>query len=287
MLLADTHTIVNVLRFAETRLRSSGIISARNDAEKLLLYLLGIERAKIFEYEELKDTVVREYLRLLEQRARRTPLQYLIGSCSFMGIELKVREGVFIPRPETEILTNEILELLKGLPCPHIADIGTGTGNIAISLTKFLQNCRILAIDNSEAAIALAQENALMHQVDGLIRFELADITGDSGGYMQEKFNVIISNPPYIERAVIETLQPEIRHEPSSSLDGGLDGLLFYRTIAKKAESLLSGNGIVAFEIGFSQAQAVSAILKRNSFNCVHVIQDLNGLDRVIIAQRE
>lgn len=287
MELIDTCDIRSLLKYAESYLELSGIIPARNDSEILLSCLLGISRYDLYEYEGLDGNIISEYKKFLEKRSKRIPLQYITGSCSFMGIELMVKYGVFIPRPETEVLVDEVLRLFKKREFfLNVLDIGTGSANIAIGLTKYLHDCRILAIDNSPLSLDLALMNSKKNNVDDKISFMCMDIRGGFNPHPKTKFDLIISNPPYIESAQIKNLQPEVRHEPLAALDGGSDGLLFYREITKMAKDLLRKNGIIAFEVGFSQASRVSEILNSCSFDIVAVKKDLNGIDRVVIAEK-
>lgn len=277
--------IRRMLKDAQGCLKEAGIISARNDAEILLMHLLGIERFNLVSLEDIDETVVSEYKRLVKERSNRIPLQYIMGKCFFMGVKLFVKRGVFIPRPETEVLVEEVIRVVKENPCPEIMDIGCGSGNIAISLTKFLPDCRILAIDNSLDSIEMTEMNVRRNSVADKISFMKKDILRDSIA-VNRKFDLIISNPPYIKGDEIKKLEPEIRHEPVSALDGGIDGLNFYREISKKARSLLKENGLIAFEIGLSQAKGVCSILEDNLFEIIKVVKDLNSIDRVIIAKK-
>jgi release factor glutamine methyltransferase len=285
--LIDTGDIRPLLKYAENYLKLFGVISARNDAEILITHLLGIDRYDLYNYGDLDNNTISAYRKLLEKRSRRIPLQYITGSCSFMGIELMARYGVFIPRPETEVLVDEVVNLLKKKKdFLNILDIGTGSANIAIGLTKSLHDCRILAIDNSELSLDLAKMNSKRNNVDDKISFMHMDMREGFNPRLESTFDLIISNPPYIESAQIENLEPEVRHEPITALDGGSDGLLFYREIAKRAKDLLRKNGIIAFEVGFSQCNKVSEILNSCSLDIVAVKKDLRGIDRVVIAEK-
>ncbi len=284
-MLTDSGNILNILNYSEECLKEAGIVSARNDAEILLTHLLGIERFRLVDFEYIDDAITSEYKKLLKERAKRIPLQHITGKCFFMGIELLVKRGVFIPRPETEILVDEVIKAVKENTCPDIMDICCGLGNIAISLTKFLSDCRILAIDNSLDSIEMAEMNARRNSVAGKISFMKSDILYDTPA-LNHGFDLIISNPPYIRSSQIKKLEPEIQYEPIDALDGGIDGLEFYRRISRIGYDLLKESGLIAFEIGFSQAKGVCSILEDNLFEIIKVAKDLNNIDRVIIAKK-
>ncbi|MBM3253228.1 MAG: methyltransferase domain-containing protein, partial [Candidatus Omnitrophica bacterium] len=176
MIQTSSRDVSFVLKYAEDYLKESGIISARNEAEVLLMYLLGVKRFRFYDFQGLEDTIFTKYKNLLNERARRVPLQYITGISSFMGIEFITERGVFIPRPETEVLVERVIELFKDKETVYGLDIGTGTANIAISLTKFLSNCRILAIENSKRALGIARINAEKNNLTEKINFREIDI---------------------------------------------------------------------------------------------------------------
>ena len=220
----------------------------------------------------------------LKRRARGEPLDYILGSSEFMGLEFKINKDVLIPRPETEILVEAVL---KNASCPaghmsrcSILEIGTGSGCIAVSLAKILPHAQITATDISEAGLRVAKENARLHAVSHKINFIRCDLFPVRGAY-----KLIVSNPPYIPTADIKKLQPEIQYEPRLALDGGKDGLEFHRRIIKQAPAYLEKEGLLILEIGFDQHERVLKILEQSQdFKLKEAIKDYNNISRVIVA---
>ncbi|MDO4962079.1 MAG: peptide chain release factor N(5)-glutamine methyltransferase [Eubacteriales bacterium] len=218
---------------------------------------------------------------LIARRAKREPLQHILGSAWFMGMEFRVGPKVLIPRQDTEVLVETVLEREKDKDI-SVLDMCTGSGCIAAALKKLGGYSEVCASDIDEDALSIARDNAAENGVK--ISFILSDIFEGAGSL---KFDVIVSNPPYIRSDVIATLEPEVReHDPKKALDGGPDGLKFYREIIENAGAHLKEGGRVYFEIGFDQAEAVSALLLDNGFTGIEVIKDLAGLDRVVLGRR-
>lgn len=215
------------------------------------------------------------------------PIQYILGDTEFMGLEFKVREGVFIPRPETEILAEETINIVKLLNCQTVKllDIGTGSGNIAVSLAKYFLNVEITAVEVSDIALEVAKENAKIHDVYGKIKFLKSDLFSNIS-ILHPKFDIIVSNPPYIPRDEIDNLSVQVNFEPLSALDGGGDGLDFYRRIIKDAPRFLKKQGYLIFEMGDSQAKEIEEIFEASpQFKIINKIKDYNSIDRVMVAQ--
>ncbi|MDD5428924.1 MAG: peptide chain release factor N(5)-glutamine methyltransferase [Candidatus Omnitrophica bacterium] len=213
-----------------------------------------------------------------------TPVQYIIGHTEFCGLDIEVNEKVLIPRPETELLVEKAVEVAKSQKTGvRVLDLCTGSGNIAIALTKSVSDCKIVASDISEEALDVARSNARRLGVSGRITFIHSDLFTD----INDKFDIIVSNPPYIAKFEFETLQEEVLREPRIALDGGDDGLDFYRKIIEAAPSYLKSGGHILFEIGFGQAAQIKEIIVagRGDFKLIELAKDLNGIDRVIIAQ--
>ena len=215
-----------------------------------------------------------------------TPLQYIIGKEKFFGLDFIVNENVLIPRPETEVLVEIALNMIGAMRDNHctaqILDLCTGSGNVAISLTKNAPDCKIVASDISGDAIETAKDNARLNGVFEKITFTKSDLFQDVKG----KFDLIVSNPPYIARHEFETLQKEVLKEPMLALDGGMDGLDFYRRIFGGASGHLTHGGYCIAEIGFGQLQAVKEIIERTKeFKLVETRVDQYGIDRVVVAQ--
>ena len=264
------------------RLKEAGIEEAGLDAWYLLEYVTGINRATYFadSNQEMKDSHRATYQALISERETRIPLQHLTGVQEFMGLEFRVNEHVLIPRQDTEILVETALEKINTKKPLRVLDMCTGSGCILLSVLSYgRKKCEItgVGVDVSDKALQVAKENGRNLQVDAeWIESDL--FSGVSG-----KFDMILSNPPYIPSAVIETLQLEVReHDPRLALDGKEDGLYFYRRITEESRNYLQPGGWLIFEIGAEQGEAVSFYLKQNGFAQVAVKKDLAGLDRVV-----
>lgn len=215
--------------------------------------------------------------------APHTPIQYIIGKTEFCGIDFAVDERVLIPRPETEHLVEKVIELAGGSDKKlKILDMCTGSGNIAIALTKSITNCRIVASDISEDALDVARCNAAKNGVSDRIDFVESDLFTNVLG----SFDIIASNPPYIARPEFETLQKEVLREPRIALDGGDDGLWFYRNILSASTLHLKPDGHVVFEIGYGQLSGILDIIKKiGQFKLVEVKKDWRGIDRIVVVK--
>ncbi len=266
------------------------------DAQILLMHLLDVDKIYLYTHsdEVVDQETVDKYLELIDLRKSRYPLQYIIGTQEFMGLDFNVREGVLIPRPDTEVLIENILEIVNAGYFSHkeiisIADIGTGSGAITLSLAHFIKNSFVHSVDISADALCIAKENAdnlsLKTQVKFLNGSLLEPLYDEK---LEGKIDILVSNPPYICTEVIEGLQREVStYEPKLALDGGVDGLDFYRKIIDGAAELMSENSIIAFEIGYDQGETVKELLVQNgNFNNIRVITDLYGHNRVIIGDR-
>ena len=264
------------------RLKEAGIEEAGLDAWYLLEYVTGINRATYFadSNQEMKDSHRATYQALISERETRIPLQHLTGVQEFMGLEFRVNEHVLIPRQDTEILVETALEKINTKKPLRVLDMCTGSGCILLSVLSYgRKKCEItgVGVDVSDKALQVAKENARNLQVDA------EWIESDLFSGVSEKFDMILSNPPYIPSAVIKTLQPEVReHDPLLALDGKEDGLYFYRKIIEESRNYLQPGGWLIFEIGAEQGEAVSSYLKQNGFVQVAVKKDLTGLDRVV-----
>lgn len=271
-------------------LEKNGLKLPRLEAEVLLLSVLGLERAEL--YARLNDFMtVRQYefyCSLIYRRSEGFPCQYLTGEQEFMSLPFKVTTDVLIPRPETELLAEFALEILKdktGESCP-VLELCTGSGALIISLLYNLPQLKGVATDLSAAALKIAKFNARRLGVENRINFLQGDLFEPVQKQLPgQKFELVLANPPYIPCAEIDLLQVEVaRHEPRMALDGGEDGLLFYRRIAGQLEDFLDPGGMVALEIGTGQQKAVSGLLtKTGLFERVEVLPDLAGFPRVVV----
>lgn len=235
------------------------------------LYAHGDKNLSIAEIESLKQKLIR--------RLNGEPFAYIVGHKAFMDLDLMVNENVLIPRPETEILVESVIERLKQINEPiKIADIGTGSGAIALSIKKYLPNAQVHAIDISQKALEVARQNSIKNNLP--IEFHHGDLFEP---IKDKKFQAIVSNPPYIPSDVVTDLEVS-KFEPRLALDGGIDGLNFYRRLIAESESLLTDEGFLAFEIGFNQAEEIK-ILAQDKFK-IEIIKDLANLNRVMILTR-
>lgn len=260
-------------------LQASGIEDAGLDAWYLLEMLSHMSRAEylLHQQEEAVPDICARYMALIDRRRQHVPLQHLTGVQEFMGLEFQVSPDVLIPRQDTELLVETALPLVQG---KRVLDLCTGSGCIAISLAKLGKPERTDAIDLSGKALELARANAQRLHADVTFwnsnLFENVDST----------YDVIVSNPPYINSHVVDTLMPEVReHEPRMALDGGEDGLSFYRRIVSAAGTYLQKNGWLALEIGYDQGSAVCGLLREQGFCSVMCQKDLCGNDRVVSGQ--
>ena len=274
------------------RLLGAGIDSARLDAELLLGCALGISREELI-LAAAKNLSVAESYRyedLLVRRLNREPLAYITGRQEFWSLDFLVSGDVLVPRPETEMLVEFALSHLpeaNNNELPRILELGTGSGAIAVALASELPQAQIIATEISPAALAIARRNASRNGVSDAIRFLEGDLFSALAEDLENYFDLIISNPPYIPRDEISTLDAEVsRWEPHAALDGGVDGLDFYRRIAEQAPAYLRQYGAVAVEIGAAMGAVVSALFRnRAAYVDTQVHQDYSGRDRVVLAR--
>ena len=271
-------------------LSRAGIPEAALDARLLLEFITGCDRQKLLtepdESVDHKDEA--SYGELIAKRAEHIPLQQLTGSCCFMGIDFAVSDKVLIPRQDSECLVEEAMRYVTD--GSDILDMCTGSGCLLLSLMHYKNNCRGVGVDISEDALKIAGRNLeMLRRDDGLNGGDAVFLRGDLYDALSDhdkKFDYIISNPPYIRSDVISTLMPEVRdHEPHIALDGGDDGLDFYRRIISGAPAHLANYGMLFLEIGFDQAEDVSRILTDAGFEDISVIKDYSKKDRVISAR--
>lgn len=267
----------SALEYGKESLQEANIEDAANDAWLLLSYVTGITRAVYFMdmERELTGQQEGEYLDYLSRRQKRVPLQHITGEQEFMGLTFRVNEHVLIPRQDTEVLVETVLE--KACPGMKILDMCTGSGCILISLLKLGKELSGVGADISEEALVVARENAKRQGADA--KFVHSDLFTN----VQGQYDIIVSNPPYIRTEVIRGLQEEVRlYDPMLALDGKEDGLHFYRRIIEESPKYLKEKGSLYFEIGHDQGQEVSALMKEAGFTGVTVKKDLAGLDRVV-----
>ena len=284
-------TIIETINKAATRLQAHQVDNARWDAELLLCHVLGRDRAWLLAH--IQDGIdyqsLRQYERAIDRRAVREPLQYITGKQEFWGLPFKVTPDVLIPRPETEFVVEAALKAVSMALSPIIIDLCTGSGCIAISLAKELQNAQVFATDRSEQALVVAQENARMNLVADRIRFLAGDLFVPFAEMdLHGKVDVITANPPYIPAGDLASLQPEVRDfEPEMALIAGPEGTEIATAIIQQAPLFLKQGGTLIMEMGMGQTAAFSAMIKEiGAYKKPEILKDLAGIERVIVARK-
>jgi len=280
-------TVLEVITKSTEFLAKRGVESPRLQTELLLAHVLHLPRMKLYlNFQRTLTNIELESLRaLVQRRGNREPLQHIVGSTSFCGLEIKVDGNVLVPRPETELLAEAGWNFLQSLDATPLAalDFGTGSGCIAIAIATKCPKVEITAVDRSETAVELARKNAAHHAVENRIKFQLGD--GFAAIQPPCQFDLIISNPPYIPTAEIATLEPEVRdHDPHTALDGGADGLDFYRRLAAQAAPYLKPHGKIMIEFGDGQAEAISELFATHHWTIAAVQADYSQRLRLLIA---
>jgi len=258
-----------------------------NEAELVLTHVLNCNRMSLYLNKDIN--LDRDKSRLLSSILKRRilgePVQYILGKTEFMGFEFKVDNRVLIPRPETEILVETAIEKLNqsGIASPEVLDLGTGSGCIAVAIAKNLSRANVWASDISTPALQLARENAGLNNAE--IKFIKSDIF-DALEFKNHKFDLIVSNPPYISSGEFHSLAKEISFEPQLALKAGKDGLDFYRRIISQAAHYLRDDGLLIFEVGLSQAYFVKEMLEEKGFEHLSLIRDYNDIERIVMAKK-
>lgn len=276
------------INWAIEYLEEQRIENPRCNAEAIFSFVSGKNRLQIYleGKEKWEEKQAEEFISLVKKRAqKRYPLHYLIKKREFYGLDFKTIPGVFIPRPETEVLVETVINMVKCLNGKRInlLEIGTGSGCIAIALAKFIANVKIIATDISPLALKIARENAYLNKTDEKIEFIHSDLFAS---VPNQEFEMIVSNPPYIARSEMLKLPPEVKFEPSLALDGGEDGLDYIKKIVEISPDYLSAKGIVIMEIGFGQKEKVKHIFSLSGFKKIQFIKDYAGIDRVVVLYR-
>lgn len=271
-------TLGCLFREGKQRLREALIEEWELDAWYLLEHVSGCTRNEYYLYPERRMEVEQErkYLDLIQKRAMHIPLQHLTGRQEFMGYVFRINEHVLIPRQDTEILVEEALKYVQA--DMEILDLCTGSGCILLSILKMVPGLTGTGTDISEQALLVAEKNRADLGLEKEAKFRKSDLFEQVEG----RFDRILSNPPYIPSEVVDTLMEEVqRYEPRTALDGGEDGLYYYRKITEQSPAYLKPEGMLFFEIGYDQAEAVMELMKQD-FTNIHVVKDLAGLDRVV-----
>ena len=282
-------TVLEAIQKTAEFLTPKGVDSPRLQAELLLAHVLKLPRMELYLNfaRELAPAEVDTFRELVRRRAQREPLQHIVGSVSFCGLEIATNRNALIPRPETEVLAQLGWEFLQQhpSPAPTAFDFGTGTGCLPISLAVNCPRAQVWAGDISNEALTLARANAAKHGVSERIQFLASD--GFAGLAPDQRFDLLVSNPPYIASAELSTLQPEVRDfDPRLALDGGTDGLEFYRILAGQGGARLHPGGKIMVEFGDGQATAIAEIFSRENWVVEAIRQDYSPRDRFLLAKR-
>jgi len=278
------YLILELIEKSTDFLKSKGVESPRLNAELLLAEILKCNRMELYlKYDKpLKENEISKYRNFISRRGKREPLQYIVGKVEFYGLNFLVNPDVLIPRQETEILIDTIISNVNKKEQVNILDVGTGSGNIAITLSRNLPNAHIFSIDKSKEALEAAKKNAEINNLSNKIIFDYADIINYKTEN-NEKFDIIVSNPPYISLYDYSNLEKELlEFEPKYALTDNADGFSFYKIIVNRSEKLLKKNGKIFFEVGKDQSENVEKIMKENSFTNIKIEKDYSEIDRVL-----
>ena len=284
------HTIAEAIAEGAARLEACAIAEPRRTAGVLLCHTLGIERTHLLTraHDSISETDYSSYLRLVERRSAGEPLQYITGHQEFYGLDFAVSPDVLIPRPETEFLVERVIKLAGtiGKDKPVIADVGTGSGCIAVAIAVNLPQARVIATDVSEAALDIARTNAAANGVSDRIKFLSGDLLAPVAD-RKGSIDIIASNPPYVNEGRPDLIQREVRDwEPRVALYGGSDGLHFYRRLLSNGLQFVSAGGFMVFEIGYSQLEAVVAMISASPWQLIEVARDLQDIPRTITVRK-
>ena len=280
----DVWTISSLLNWTVNYFKSKNIQSARLDAEVLLSHVLRQERIYLYVHfdEPMEQNELNKFREYVKKRAQHVPIAYIIGEREFMGLPFKVTKDTLIPRPDTEILVENVLNNVDKDKEIEIVDIGTGSGAIILSLLVNLPKAQGKTVDISSKAIEVAKENAVNLQVNDRCEFFVGDLFAPLDG---SKFDVIVSNPPYIPKKDIATLEADVKkYEPVSALTDGGDGLSYYRRLLSEGKAYIKENGFIALEIGIYQSEDVKQIAMDNGWKNIKIVKDYAGIDRVVLA---
>ncbi len=274
-------TIKEAIKYGSDLLKENKIEDYSIKVKILISFITGIKKDILINYEdvEILDNKLEMYIYNLNKIIEGIPIQYITKKQEFMRLDFFVDENVLIPQPDTEILVEEVLKISKLYNKKiNILDLCTGSGAIAVSLAKYIKDVNIIATDISKNAIEIAEKNAINNNVEDKIKFVVSDMFKN----IENKFDIIVSNPPYIETKEIEKLSKEVKNEPIIALDGGNDGIKYYKIIADNYNKFLNIGGYLLLEIGYNQGESVSKLFKNSEIK-----KDLSGNDRVILVKKE
>ena len=282
---AKEKTIGELLELGSKKLKEKSIDSYMLDAQLLLGMVLGKDKIYVITNrdKEVSHKDEKEYIALIEKRSRKMPIKYILGETEFMGFDFDVEEGVLIPRGDTEILVEELLSIINEDEELNICDLCSGSGAIGISLAMNRKNIKVDEIDNYDIPEKVTKSNIVKHGLENRVKFIKSNLL-EEVIKVGKKYDIIVSNPPYIKACEIEGLMDDVKlYEPHVALDGGEDGLIFYRRIIEESRLTLNENGILAFEIGHDQGLDVRILMEEAGFSNVKLVKDLAGLDRVLL----
>ncbi len=285
---AENLTVREALKLVASRLTRAGLESPRVNAETLLAFALDCSRFEIYARPErvLDSKEAASLSSCLEERLDNVPLQYITGRQSFRRLNLKVEPGVFIPRPETELLAGRVIDFIKAKESPLVVDLGTGSGAISLSIADEVPRASVIAVDICSKALEVATENAREFDLQDRVGFLRSDLFENLDGRLKGKMDAIVANPPYILPADIKSLPREVRcFEPIRALDGGADGLAIIKRIISGAGEFLKIGGLLAIEVGYNQARDVADIVKATrKFNNTNIVKDYASIERIVTA---
>lgn len=279
--------IGSLLNLATKMLKSKKIDTARLDSQLILGKVLNKDKIYLMinSSEEVEKEKEEEFLNLINKRMENMPVRYILGEVDFMGLDFYIEEGVLIPRSDTEVLVEEVLKIIGKDEKLYVCDLCSGSGAIGISLAYYRKNIMVDLIDFYEKPEKISKKNIIKNNLENQVKFIKSDLLKEPIKELK-KYDIIVSNPPYIKEDVIETLMDDVKnYEPRSALSGGDSGLIFYERIVEESKKVLKENGILAFEIGYDQGDSVSNIMKNNGYIDIKVVKDLAGLDRVVIGR--
>lgn len=264
-------------------LKNANITDYTFDTLCLIEHCFKLKRHELSKFRNIEVPCEKEneFFFFINERKNNRPLQYILGYWYFMGRKFRVQEGILIPRDDTEVLVNIAANLLRNKKKTRVLDLCSGTGIIAITLAKILDESKIFAADLSDIALEVLKENIVLNKADN-VEVKKIDVLDANSFKEFASIDLIVSNPPYIPSGDIKTLQKELQFEPRLALDGGTDGLDFYRTITKNFKKSLVPGGKICFEVGINQAEMVKCILESDGFSDVSVAKDINKIDRVV-----
>lgn len=279
-------TIGRLLTWTKEYFQRHGLDTPRLDAEVLLAHVLGMDRLHLYVRfdEPLEQAELARYRAAVRRRVQREPVAYITGEKEFMGLAFHVTPAVLVPRPETELVVETAAALLAARPAPLVADVGTGSGAIAVALLHTLAAARAVAVDISADALRVAADNAARHGVAERLEFIAGDFLAPLG---ERRFDAVLVNPPYVAAPEMKRLPPEVRCEPAAALYGGQDGLAYYRRLAADGPAHLLPGGYIVCEIGQGQDAAVTALLRQTGLTVTEVRRDLAKIPRVVVARKE